>query len=73
MFDPNGTVTAGNAPSINDGGAAVVVMSKEKADELGVKHYGQLLDMQKYLKSLSILLLFQVYQLKRFYNNRAIL
>lgn len=33
----NGTVTAGNSSSLNDGGAAVVVMSKEKADELGLK------------------------------------
>jgi len=36
VFDPNGTVTAGNAPGINDGAAAVVVMSREKAAELGV-------------------------------------
>ncbi|MEE0796592.1 MAG: acetyl-CoA C-acetyltransferase [Anaerovoracaceae bacterium] len=32
-----GIVTAGNASGINDAGAAVVVMSKEKADELGIK------------------------------------
>lgn len=32
-----GTVTAANASGINDGAAALVVMSKEKADELGVK------------------------------------
>ena len=32
-----GMVTAGNASGINDSGAAVVVMSKEKADELGIK------------------------------------
>ncbi len=32
-----GTVTAGNASGINDGAACVVVMSKEKADELGLK------------------------------------
>jgi acetyl-CoA C-acetyltransferase len=31
-----GTVTAGNAPGVNDGAAAVVVMSAEKAAELGV-------------------------------------
>ncbi|MCL6447799.1 MAG: acetyl-CoA C-acetyltransferase [Armatimonadetes bacterium] len=36
VFDPNGTVTAGNAPGINDGAAAVVVMSGEKAAELGI-------------------------------------
>ncbi|MEG2785646.1 MAG: acetyl-CoA C-acetyltransferase [Anaerovoracaceae bacterium] len=32
-----GVVTAANASGINDAGAAVVVMSKEKADELGIK------------------------------------
>ena len=32
-----GTVTAGNASGINDSAAALVVMSKEKADELGIK------------------------------------
>ncbi len=33
----NGTVTAGNASGVNDGAAALLLMSKEKADELGVK------------------------------------
>jgi acetyl-CoA C-acetyltransferase len=33
-----GTVTAGNASSLNDGAAAVVVMSKDKAKELGLKY-----------------------------------
>lgn len=36
-FKKDGTVTAGNASGINDGAAALVVMSKEKAEELGVK------------------------------------
>ncbi|MDR4936419.1 acetyl-CoA C-acetyltransferase [Rossellomorea marisflavi] len=35
-FKKEGTVTAGNASGINDGAAAVVVMSKKKADELGI-------------------------------------
>ena len=35
-FKKDGTVTAGNASGINDGAAAVIVMSKEKADELGI-------------------------------------
>lgn len=35
-FKKEGTVTAGNASGINDGAAAVVVMSEEKAKELGV-------------------------------------
>ncbi|AIF44697.1 MULTISPECIES: acetyl-CoA C-acetyltransferase [Virgibacillus] len=34
-FDPNGTITAGNAPGVNDGACAFVVMSDEKARELG--------------------------------------
>lgn len=36
-FDKAGTVTAGNASGINDGAAMLVVMSREKADELGIK------------------------------------
>jgi acetyl-CoA C-acetyltransferase len=36
-FDKAGTVTAGNASGINDGAAAVVVMSAKKAAELGLK------------------------------------
>lgn len=36
-FKKDGSVTAGNASGINDGAAAVVVMSKAKADELGLK------------------------------------
>ena len=36
-FKKDGIVTAANASGINDAGAAVVVMSKDKADELGIK------------------------------------
>ena len=36
-FKKDGTVTAGNASGINDGAAAVVVMSADKAEELGLK------------------------------------
>jgi acetyl-CoA C-acetyltransferase len=36
-FDKNGTVTAGNASGINDGAAAVIMMSAKKAQELGLK------------------------------------
>ena len=36
-FAPDGSVTAGNASGINDGGAAVVVMARKKAEELGLK------------------------------------
>ncbi|KYH29385.1 MULTISPECIES: acetyl-CoA C-acetyltransferase [Clostridium] len=36
-FKKDGTVTAGNASGINDGAAALVVMSAEKAEELGIK------------------------------------
>ena len=36
-FVKDGTVTAGNASSLNDGAAAVVLMSREKAEELGIK------------------------------------
>jgi len=36
-FSKDGTVTAGNASGINDGAAAVMVMSQRRADELGLK------------------------------------
>src|ERR1700690_941519 len=36
-FKKDGTVTAGNAPGVNDGAAAVVVTSAERAKELGAK------------------------------------
>ena len=36
-FKKDGTVTAGNAPGVNDAAAAIVVMSAEKARELGLK------------------------------------
>jgi acetyl-CoA C-acetyltransferase len=36
-FGKEGTVTAANASTMNDGAAAVVLMSSEKADELGIK------------------------------------
>ena len=37
VFSKDGTVTAANASTINDGAGAVVLMSKEKAQELGLK------------------------------------
>ncbi len=40
-----GTITAGNASKINDGGAAVVLMSAEKAAELGVKPLARIVSM----------------------------
>ena len=37
VFKKEGTITAGNASTINDGAAALVLMSKEKCEELGLK------------------------------------
>ena len=36
VFRPNGTITAGNACPLNDGGAAVIIMSDTRAKELGL-------------------------------------
>ena len=41
-FQKEGTVTAANASTMNDGAAALVLMSKEKADELGLKPIGKI-------------------------------
>ena len=37
-FKKDGTVTAGNASGINDGAAMLIVMAKDKAEELGIKY-----------------------------------
>ncbi|KFZ42364.1 acetyl-CoA C-acyltransferase [Anoxybacillus flavithermus] len=36
VFDPTGTITAGNAPGVNDGAAALVLMSEERAQKEGL-------------------------------------
>ncbi len=41
-FKKEGTVTAANASGINDGASMLVVMSKEKADELGIKYLAKI-------------------------------
>jgi acetyl-CoA C-acetyltransferase len=43
VFKKEGTVTAANASSLNDGAAAVLLMSKEKAEELGIKPLAKIL------------------------------
>jgi acetyl-CoA C-acetyltransferase len=42
-FGKDGTITAGNASQISDGGAAVVITSREKADELGLQPMAELI------------------------------
>jgi len=41
-FEKNGSITAGNASQISDGGAAVIVTSRAKAEELGVQPLAEL-------------------------------
>jgi acetyl-CoA C-acetyltransferase len=43
VFKKGGVVTAGNSSGINDGAAAVLIMSQSKADELGVKPLAKIL------------------------------
>jgi acetyl-CoA C-acetyltransferase len=43
-FDPEGTVTAGNASSMNDGAAAVVLMERKAAEERGLQPLAVLVD-----------------------------
>lgn len=43
VFQKDGTVTAANASSLNDGAAAILLMSKEKADALGLKPMAKIL------------------------------
>jgi len=44
FFKKDGIITAGNASQITDGAAAVVVMSKEKASNLGLEPLGRIID-----------------------------
>ncbi|HCU57220.1 MAG TPA: 3-oxoadipyl-CoA thiolase, partial [Anaerolineaceae bacterium] len=44
-FKENGTVTAGNSSGLNDGAAALLVMSAEKAQELGLKPMARIVSM----------------------------
>jgi acetyl-CoA C-acetyltransferase len=43
VFDKAGTVTAANASTLNDGASALVLMSKEKAEKLGIKPLAKIL------------------------------
>lgn len=43
VFDKEGTITAANASTLNDGAAAILLMSKEKAEELGLKPIAKIL------------------------------
>lgn len=47
-FKKDGTVTAGNASGINDGAAALVIMSAEKAEELGIKPLAKIVSYGSY-------------------------
>ncbi len=55
LFTKDGTITAGNAPGTNDGASAVVIMSREKAEELGapilasIKGYAQASRESRYI------------------------
>jgi acetyl-CoA acyltransferase len=43
-FKPDGKITAGNSSQISDGAAAVLLMAREKADELGLRPRARILD-----------------------------
>jgi acetyl-CoA acetyltransferase family protein len=43
-FKPDGKITAGNASQISDGAAAVLLMTREKAEELGLEPRARILD-----------------------------
>lgn len=43
VFNPTGTITAGNASAISDGAAALVLMSKQNADKLGLEYLAEII------------------------------
>ncbi len=50
-FDREGTITAANASSINDGASAMVLMSREKAEELGIEPLGRIVGTGKHAQA----------------------
>ncbi|WLD94130.1 3-oxoadipyl-CoA thiolase [Alkalihalobacillus sp. AL-G] len=64
---PNGTITAGNASGINDGASALLLMSKEKAEAVGLK------PMAKYITSATAGLEPRVMGLGPIYASRKVL
>jgi acetyl-CoA C-acetyltransferase len=50
-FDKNGVVTAANSSKLNDGAAAVLIMSEEKAKELGYKPLVEIIAQSSYAKA----------------------
>ncbi|WP_138429116.1 acetyl-CoA C-acyltransferase [Fodinibius saliphilus] len=50
VFDKEGTVTAANASSINDGAAAVLLMTEEKAEELGLNPIARIMSQSSAAK-----------------------
>jgi hypothetical protein len=73
VFTKDGTVTAANASTINDGAAAVILMSEEKANAMGLKPLAYIKVMPMRLKSQNGLqqLLQKHYQ--KLYQKRAYL
>jgi len=51
VFDKEGSVTAGNASTINDGAAACLIMSSEKANKLGLKPIASIIDYCSFSQS----------------------
>ena len=48
VFQKDGTITAGNASTINDGAAACLIMSEDKAKELGLSPIARIIDYSSY-------------------------
>lgn len=57
LFNKDGAITAGNAPGVNDGASAVVIMSRQKAIELGapvlatIRGYAQVASQSRFIAS----------------------
>ena len=58
-FDPKGTITAGNASQISDGGSAVVMMSERAVERFGVQPLGQVVSYAQVAGPDSVSLLHQ--------------
>ena len=65
VFLKNGTVTAGNASGLNDGGATLIIMTKEKAAQLDLKPLAKVVSTANYGVDASIMGIGPVYAIPR--------
>ncbi len=72
VFKEGGTVTAGNAPPLSDGAAAVVVMSERKAESLGLTPIARVLDYTQAAVDPIALFTAPIYAIRRLWQRMGV-